>query len=64
MRDAHDNDGESRRSGINVTEALTVSSDDFFYNIGAMFWDDCTATRSRYGETPSRTVAAQSATAR
>ncbi len=53
-----DNDGENPHSYINVTEALTISSDDFFYNIGAMFWDT-PAARSRYGEQPIQTVAGQ-----
>ncbi len=53
-----DNDGENPHSYIDVTEALTISSDDFFYNIGAMFWDT-PAARSRYGEQPIQTVAGQ-----
>ena len=32
----------------NVTGALTVSSDSFFYNLGDMFWTD----RGQYGDTP------------
>ncbi|HXQ63042.1 MAG TPA: penicillin-binding transpeptidase domain-containing protein [Acidimicrobiales bacterium] len=53
-----DNDGENPHSYIDVSEALTISSDDFFYNIGAMFWDTPSA-RSRYGQQPIQTVAAQ-----
>ncbi len=32
----------------NVSSALTVSSDAFFYNLGDMFWND----RAQYGDTP------------
>jgi penicillin-binding protein 2 len=48
-----DNDGEAA-GYINVTSALTVSSDTFFYNIGAMFWGQ----QSKYGETPIQNAAA------
>jgi penicillin-binding protein 2 len=41
----HDNEGEGGYD-LNVTSALTVSSDDFFYNLGVMFWD----ARGQYGE--------------
>ncbi len=34
-----------------VSTALTVSSDDFFYNLGALFYEQ----RAQYGATPSRT---------
>jgi penicillin-binding protein 2 len=40
-----------------VSQALTVSSDDFFYNIGAEFWDDYKNT-GQYGEQPIQTAAA------
>jgi len=50
-----DNDGEVPDADINVSEALTVSSDDFFYNIGAEFWD----SRTKYGQQPIQNVAGQ-----
>jgi penicillin-binding protein 2 len=53
----HDNDGEVPDADINVSEALTVSSDDFFYNIGAEFWDDY-KNNGQYGEQPIQTAAA------
>jgi penicillin-binding protein 2 len=40
---------------LNISEALTVSSDDFFYNLGALFYDQS----STYGETPIQDVAGQ-----
>jgi penicillin-binding protein 2 len=43
----HDNDGEAA-GVINVSRALTVSSDIFFYNLGVMFWDQ----RGKYQQTP------------
>ncbi|MCU1489736.1 MAG: penicillin-binding protein 2 [Acidimicrobiaceae bacterium] len=48
----HDSNGESF-GPINVTTALTVSSDVFFYTLGAEFWVD----RSRFGQTPIQNVA-------
>jgi penicillin-binding protein 2 len=51
----HDNDGEVPDADIDVTQALTVSSDDFFYNIGAEFWDN----QSKYGQQPIQTVAGE-----
>jgi len=54
----HDNDQLASGSYINVSQALTVSSDDFFYNIGAQFWDDY-KKNGQYGETPIQDVAAQ-----
>jgi len=53
----HDNEGEVGGL-INVSQALTVSSDIFFYNIGVNFWDAWSANRS-YGETPIQDAAAQ-----
>jgi penicillin-binding protein 2 len=50
----HDNDGEDPHADIDVTQALTISSDDFFYNLGAEFWD----SRGRYGQTPIQNAAA------
>ncbi len=41
----HDNDGEVAGI-INVSQALTVSSDIFFYNLGVRFWD----ARAAYGD--------------
>ncbi|HML01610.1 MAG TPA: penicillin-binding transpeptidase domain-containing protein, partial [Acidimicrobiales bacterium] len=41
----HDNEGEGGYT-LNVSRALTVSSDDFFYNLGVLFWDQ----RAKYGE--------------
>ncbi len=48
----HDNDGEAA-GPVTVTQALTVSSDIFFYNLGVMFWDQ----RGKYGETPIQDAA-------
>ena len=38
---------------LNITEALTVSSDDFFYNLGALFYEG----RATYGQTPIQDTA-------
>jgi penicillin-binding protein 2 len=51
----HNNEGDGGFGEINVTTALTVSSDDFFYNLGAKFWDN----RSQYGDTPIQKQAAE-----
>jgi len=48
----HDNEGEAA-GVINVSQAITVSSDIFFYNLGVQFWD----YRVRYGQTPIQDVA-------
>jgi penicillin-binding protein 2 len=40
--------GDGALGSINVSEALTVSDDDFFYNLGANFYLDS----STYGQTP------------
>ncbi|MDE3065312.1 MAG: penicillin-binding protein 2 [Acidobacteriota bacterium] len=49
-------DDETAGSGlINLPEALTRSSDYYFYNLGYLFW----ANRGRYGETPIQDVAAK-----
>ena len=40
---------------LNISQALTVSSDDFFYNLGAMFYD----ASSTYGQTPIQDMAGQ-----
>jgi len=50
----HDAIGDS--GGIlNISQALTVSSDAFFYNLGALFFDQSAA----YGQTPIQSQAAQ-----
>jgi penicillin-binding protein 2 len=43
----HDNPGDATGS-YNISGALTVSSDSFFYNLGQTFWED----RGTYGSTP------------
>jgi penicillin-binding protein 2 len=43
---------------LNISQALTVSSDDFFYNLGAQFYVDYLATGA-YGPTPIQNTAAQ-----
>jgi penicillin-binding protein 2 len=53
-----DNDAPSTGTYLNVSQALTVSSDTFFYNIGAMFWDDYTKN-GQYGQSPIQDVAGQ-----
>ncbi len=53
----HDNEGEVGGT-INVSQALTVSSDIFFYNLGVQFWDDW-KNDGRYGEYPIQNAAAQ-----
>ncbi len=50
----HDAPGDPVGS-FNVTRALAVSSDDFFYNLGYLFY----AKSSQYGETPIQDQAAQ-----
>ncbi len=47
----HDNEGERIPGRINVSQALTVSSDDFFYNLGVNFWDSY-KNNGQYGQTP------------
>jgi penicillin-binding protein 2 len=53
----HDNEGEVG-GRVNVSQALTVSSDIFFYNLGVEFWNDWKAD-GRYGETPIQDAAHQ-----
>ncbi|MGD0379326.1 MAG: penicillin-binding protein 2 [Acidimicrobiales bacterium] len=53
----HDNEGEVG-GRVNVSQALTVSSDIFFYNLGVQFWDDYKAN-GRFGEYPIQDTAAQ-----
>jgi penicillin-binding protein 2 len=43
----HDNPGDATGS-YNISGALTVSSDSFFYNLGQKFWE----ARGTYGDTP------------
>ena len=50
-----DNESEAQPEPINVTQALTVSSDVFFYNLGYEFWQD----RGTYGLDPVQKVAAE-----
>ncbi len=40
---------------VNVSEALTKSSDVFFYQVGANFWDE--KNRARFGATPIQEMA-------
>ena len=49
----HDDPGDSGGT-YNVSGALTVSSDAFFYNLGEMFWQ----SRGQYGDTPIQNEAA------
>ncbi len=51
----HNSEGEGGFGYINISTALTVSSDDFFYNLGAQFYDQ----RATYGQTPIQDQAAQ-----
>jgi len=57
----HDNedDGVLEDPGwVDVSQAITQSSDDFFYNVGAMFWEDYTDEADHpYGPTPIQHVA-------
>jgi len=50
----HDNEGEVG-GRVNVSQALTVSSDIFFYNLGVEFWNQ----QGHYGKTPIQNSAAQ-----
>lgn len=51
----HNSEGDGGFGEINVSTALTVSSDDFFYNLGAQFYDQ----QSTYGPQPIQNTAAQ-----
>ncbi len=51
----HNSEGDGGFGEINISTALTVSSDDFFYNLGALFYDDS----ATYGQTPIQNQAAQ-----
>src|SRR5664280_1251379 len=44
----HNSEGDGGFGAINITTALTVSSDDFFYNLGAQFYGQS----AKYGQTP------------
>jgi penicillin-binding protein 2 len=44
----HNSQGEGGFGSIDITTALTVSSDDFFYNLGALFY----GATGKYGPTP------------
>ena len=46
------------RGTIDISQALTVSSDIFFYNLGVQFWDDY-KTNGRFGQYPIQDAAAQ-----
>lgn len=50
----HDDDN-SAAGLIDLPEALTVSSDYYFYNLGYLFWSQT----GRYGQTPIQNVAAE-----
>ena len=54
------NAGGNRYGRVNVTRALTVSSDVFFYTLGANFWEQ----RSAFGQTAIRTRPVSSVSAR
>ena len=49
----HDNEGEVG-GRVNVSQALTVSSDIFFYNLGVQFWNDYKANALRQDADPGR----------
>ncbi|MBF6558326.1 MAG: hypothetical protein IVW52_19680 [Acidimicrobiales bacterium] len=51
----HNNEGGSN-GDIDLSTALTVSSDDFFYNLGAQFYDQ--RSNPSYGQTPIQDRAA------
>jgi penicillin-binding protein 2 len=47
------NDNHQAYGPVNLSRALTVSSDSYFYNVGATFWDG----RARYGDDALQNVA-------
>jgi penicillin-binding protein 2 len=53
----HNSEGEGGFGSIDLSTALTVSSDDFFYNLGAMFYDQ--RGNPALGATPIQNQAAQ-----
>ena len=52
----HNSEGEGGFGDLTVSRAITVSSDDFFYNLGALFWDN--RANPAYGDTPIQNQAA------
>ena len=50
--------GDGALGDITVSTAITVSDDDFFYNLGAEFWD-AYETNGQYGPTPIQNQAMQ-----
>jgi penicillin-binding protein 2 len=53
----HNSNGDPVFNGISMSTAITVSSDDFFYNLGAMFYDQ--RSNPALGQTPIQDQAAQ-----
>jgi penicillin-binding protein 2 len=51
----HDNEGEVG-GNIDISRAITISSDDFFYNLGVNFWD-AYKQNGEYGQTPIQDAA-------
>ncbi len=51
----HNSEGDGGFGEINISTAITVSSDDFFYNLGDLFYD----ASAQYGQTPIQDQAAQ-----
>jgi len=51
----HNAPGDGALGYIDMSTALTASDDDFFYNLGAQFYDQ----RATFGQTPIQDVAAQ-----
>ncbi len=49
----HDNVGDGSPGWMTVVRAITISSDDFFYHLGDLFWSN----RSTYGLYPIQTMA-------
>jgi penicillin-binding protein 2 len=50
--------GDGAKGDIDISTALTVSDDDFFYNLGAEFWD-AYEQNGQYGPTPIQNQAMQ-----
>ena len=50
--------GDGAKGSIDISTALTVSDDDFFYNLGAEFWD-AYEQNGQYGPTPIQNQAMQ-----
>ncbi len=50
--------GDGALGDIDISTAITVSDDDFFYNLGAEFWDAYEST-GQYGPTPIQDQAMQ-----